>query len=180
MNKSFFLTIIIGILMINQVTANVYEFKFTSIDGKIIKLSDFKGKPIVIINTASLCGFTNQYSDIEQLFKNYADKDLTIIAVPSNDFGNQELSSNKEVKDFCTTNFNVSFLLTEITNIKGKNGHPFFNWVKKEAGFLAFPKWNFYKYLIDRNGKLVSWYASVTKPTSTKIITNIEKIILDK
>jgi glutathione peroxidase len=84
------------------------------------------------------------------------------------------------VKDFCTTNFNVSFLLTEITNIKGKNGHPFFNWVKKEAGFLAFPKWNFYKYLIDRDGKLVSWYASVTKPTSTKIITNIEKIILDK
>ena len=88
MNKSLFLTIIIGILMINQVTANVYEFKFTSIDGEIIKLSDFKGKPIVIINTASLCGFTNQYSDIEQLFKNYADKDLTIIAVPSNDFGN--------------------------------------------------------------------------------------------
>ena len=133
-----------------------------------------------IINTASLCGFTNQYSDIEQLFKNYADKDLTIIAVPSNDFGNQELSSNKEVKDFCTTNFNVSFLLTEITNIKGKNGHPFFNWVKKEAGFLAFPKWNFYKYLIDRDGKLDSWYASVTKPTSTKIVTNIEKMILDK
>ena len=119
--------------MINQVTANVYEFKFTSIDGEIIKLSDFKGKPLVIINTASLCGFTNQYSDIERLFKNYADKDLTVIAVPSNDFGNQELSSNKEVKDFCTTNFNVSFLLTEITNIKGKNGHPFFNWVKKEA-----------------------------------------------
>ena len=180
MNKSFFLTIIIGILMINQVTANVYEFKFTSIDGEIIKLSDFKGKPLVIINTASLCGFTNQYNDIERLFKNYADKDLTIIAVPSNDFGNQELSSNKEVKDFCTTNFNVSFLLTEITNIKGKNGHPFFNWVKKEAGFLAFPKWNFYKYLIDRDGKLDSWYASVTKPTSTKIVTNIEKMILDK
>ena len=180
MNKSLFLTIIIGILMIKQVTANVYEFKFTSIDGEIIKLSDFKGKPLVIINTASLCGFTNQYSDIEQLFKNYADKDLTIIAVPSNDFGNQELSSNKEVKDFCTTNFNVSFLLTEITNIKGKNGHPFFNWVKKEAGFLAFPKWNFYKYLIDRDGKLDSWYASVTKPASTKIVTNIEKMILDK
>ena len=166
--------------MINQVTANVYEFKFTSIDGEIIKLSDFKGKPLVIINTASLCGFTNQYSDIERLFKNYADKDLTVIAIPSNDFGNQELSSNKEVKDFCTTNFNVSFLLTEITNIKGKNGHPFFNWVKKEAGFLAFPKWNFYKYSIDRDGKLVSWYASVTKPTSTKIVTNIEKMILDK
>jgi glutathione peroxidase len=181
MNKFFFfLTIIIGVSMINQVTANVYEFKFTSIDGKIIKLSDFKGKPMVIINTASLCGFTNQYSDIERLFKDYVDKDLTIIAVPSNDFGNQELSSNKKVKDFCTTNFNTSFILTEITNIKGKTGHPFFNWVKKEAGFLAFPKWNFYKYLINRDGKLVSWYGSVTKPTATKVIKNIEKIISDK
>ena len=109
-NKLFFFLLIIGVSMINQVNANVYEFSFTSIDGKIIKLSDFKGKPIVIINTASLCGFTNQYSDIEKLFKNYAHKDLTIIAVPSNDFGNQGLSSNKEVKEFCTTNFNTSFL----------------------------------------------------------------------
>ena len=179
-NKLFFFLLIIGVSMINQVNANVYEFSFTSIDGKIIKLSDFKGKPIVIINTASLCGFTSQYSDIEKLFKNYADKDLTIIAVPSNDFGNQELSSNKEVKEFCTTNFNTSFLLTEITHIKGDNGHPFFNWVKNEAGFLAFPKWNFYKYLINREGELVSWYASITKPTDTKVIKIIEKLVLDK
>ena len=179
-NKLFFFLLMIGVSIINQVNANVYEFSFTSIDGKIIKLSDFKGKPIVIINTASLCGFTNQYSDIEKLFKNYADKDLTIIAVPSNDFGNQELSSNKEVKEFCAINFNTSFLLTEITNIKGHNGHPFFNWVKKEAGFLAFPKWNFYKYLINREGELVSWYASITKPTDTKVIKIIEKLILDK
>jgi glutathione peroxidase len=180
MNKVFFFIIIIGTLMINQVNANVHEFNFTSIDGKIINLSDFKGKPFVVINTASLCGFTNQYDDIETIFKNYADKDLIIIAVPSNDFGNQELSSNKKVKEFCTTNYNTSFLLTEVTNIKGVNGHPFFNWVKKEAGFLAFPKWNFYKYLINREGKLISWYGSVTKPTATKFIKDIEKIILDK
>ena len=166
--------------MINQVNANVYDFIFNSIDGKIIKLSDFKGKPIVVINTASLCGFTNQYKDLEKLFQNYANKGLTIIAIPSNDFGNQELSSNKEVKEFCTTNFNTSFILTEITDIKGDNGHPFFKWVKKEAGFLAFPKWNFYKYLINKEGKLVSWYGSVTKPTATKIVKNIEKIISDK
>ena len=95
--------------MQNKAFSNVYDFNFTSIDGKIIKLSDFKGKPIVIINTASLCGFTNQYSDIEKLFKNYADKDLTIIAVPSNDFGNQELSSNKEVKKFCNQIFSGKF-----------------------------------------------------------------------
>ncbi|MDA9973397.1 glutathione peroxidase [Alphaproteobacteria bacterium] len=166
--------------MINQVNANVYKFNFTSIDGKIIKLSNFKGKPMIIVNTASLCGFTNQYGDIEQLFQNYADKGLTIIAVPSNDFGNQELSSNKKVQDFCNTNFDTSFILTEITNIKGENGHPFFNWVKKEAGFLAFPKWNFYKYLINREGKLASWYGSVTKPTATKVIRKIEEIVSDK
>ena len=180
MNNVVFFLIVIGASMINQVNANVYEFDFTSIDGKIIKLRDFKGKPMVIINTASLCGFTKQYSDIETIFKNYEDKNLTIIAVPSNDFGSQELSSNKKVKEFCTTNFNTSFLLTEITNIKGEKGHPFFKWVKKEAGFLAFPKWNFYKYLINREGKLVSWYGSVTKPTAPKIIKDIEKIVLYK
>ncbi len=180
MNNVFFFIIMIGFSMINQVNANVYEFNFTSIDGKIIKLSDFKGKPMVIINTASLCGFTNQYTNIETIFRKYAEKDLTVIAVPSNDFGNQELSSNKKVKEFCTTNFNTSFLLTEITNIKGESGHPFFSWVKKEAGFLAFPKWNFYKYLINREGKLVSWYGSVTKPTAIKVIKEIEKIILEK
>ena len=180
MNNVFFFIIMIGFSIINQVNANVYEFNFTSIDGKIIKLSDFKGKPMVIINTASLCGFTNQYTNIETIFRKYAEKDLTVIAVPSNDFGNQELSSNKKVKEFCTTNFNTSFLLTEITNIKGENGHPFFSWVKKEAGFLAFPKWNFYKYLINREGKLVAWYGSVTKPTAIKVIKEIEKIILEK
>ena len=180
MNKILFFIIIIGILMINKVNANVYEFNFISIDGKMIKLGDFKGKPLVVINTASLCGFTSQYGDIEKLFQNYADKGLTIIAVPSNDFGNQELSSNKKVKEFCTINFNTSFILTEITNIKGEKGHPFFNWVKKEAGFLAFPKWNFYKYLINREGKIVSWYGSVTKPTDVKVIKNIEKIISEK
>ena len=115
----------------------------------------------MIINTASLCGFTNQYKDIELLYNNHKKDDLIIIGIPSNDFGNQELSSNIEVKEFCTTNFNISFLLTEITKIKGQNGHPFFKWVKEEAGFLAFPKWNFYKYLVNRKGELVSWYLSL-------------------
>ena len=163
--------------MINQVIANVYEFKFTSIDGEIINLSQFKGKPMLIINTASLCGFTNQYNDIEKIYQNYKDGDLTIIAVPSNDFGNQELSSNQKVKDFCTTNFNISFLLTEITSIKGKDRHPFFSWVKKEGGFLAFPKWNFYKYLFDRNGSLTSSWSSMTKPDHPKILKEINKIL---
>lgn len=170
---------VIGLLMTSQVKANIYQFSFNSIDGKEIDLKNFVGKPIFIVNTASLCGFTSQYKDIEDLHQKYKKNDLIIIGIPSNDFGNQELSSNQKVKEFCTINFKISFLLTEITNVKGKKGHPFFKWVKKEAGFLAIPKWNFYKYLINRKGFLVNWYASTTNPTSDKIINDIEKVILE-
>ena len=166
--------------MSSKVYANVYQFNFKSIDGKEINLSDFKGKPIFIVNTASLCGFTNQYRDIESLHQKYKKDGLIVIGIPSNDFGNQELSSNKKVKESCNINFNISFSLTEITNIKGEGGHPFFKWIKKEAGFLAFPKWNFYKYLIDKNGQLVSWYASTTNPNSKKINKKIKEIVAYK
>ena len=181
MNKIFiFFLIIIGIAMINKVNANAYKFSFNSIDGKIVNLKDFKGKPILIINTASLCGFTNQYADIESLYDKYKENGLVVIGIPSNDFGNQELSTNTEVKDFCTTNFDISFLLTEITKIKGQNGHPFFKWIKQEAGFLAFPKWNFYKYLINNKGELVSWYTSTTNPKSDKIEKELQKLMYEK
>ena len=132
------------------------------------------------INTASLCGFTNQYADIELLYDNYKENGLVVIGIPSNDFGSQELSSNTKVREFCTTNFGISFLLTEITKIKGQNGHPFFKWIKKEAGFLAFPKWNFYKYLINNKGELVSWYTSTTNPKSEKIQKEVQKLIYEK
>ena len=168
----------IGILMTSGVKANVYQYNFKSIDGKEINLNAFKGKPIFIVNTASLCGFTYQYSDIETLQQKYKKDGLIIIGIPSNDFGNQELSSNKKVKEFCNINFNISFSLTEITNVKGESGHPFFKWIKREAGFLAFPKWNFYKYLINKEGLLVKWYASTTRPSSTKITTEIDKMML--
>ena len=181
MNKTLiFFLIIIGISMINKVSANAYKYSFTSIDGKVINLKEFKGKPILIVNTASLCGFTNQYKDIESLHGMYKKVDLIVLGIPSNDFGNQELSSNVKVKEFCTTNFDISFLLTEITKIKGQNGHPFFKWVKEEAGFLAFPKWNFYKYLINRKGELVSWYSSTTNPMSEKIKIEVKKLIDEK
>ena len=181
MNKIFiFFLIIIGIAMTNKVNANAYKFSFNSIDGKIVNLKDFKEKPILIINTASLCGFTNQYADIELLYNQYKEDGLVVIGIPSNDFGSQELSSNTKVKEFCTTNFDISFLLTEITKIKGQNGHPFFKWIKQEAGFLAFPKWNFYKYLINNKGELVSWYTSTTNPKSDKIEKELQKLMYEK
>ena len=113
--------------MSSKVYANVYQFNFKSIDGKEINLSDFKGKPIFIVNTASLCGFTNQYRDIESLHQKYKKDGLIVIGIPYNDFGNQELSSNKKVKEFCNINFNISFSLTEITNVKGERD-TFFKW----------------------------------------------------
>ncbi len=180
MNKILiYIMIVIGASMISEVKATVYQFNFNSIDGKEINLSEFKGKPIFIVNTASLCGFTYQYSDIETLHQKYKKDGLIIIGIPSNDFGNQELSSNQKVKEFCNVNFNVSFMLTEITNIKGEKGHAFFKWVKKEAGFLAFPKWNFYKYLINKEGFLVKWYASTTRPNSKRVTSDINEIILE-
>ena len=176
----YFFFFIFGAFMTSNVNANAYQFNFTSIEGNVIKLNDFEGKPILLVNTASLCGFTSQYNDLENLYKTYKDKGLSIIAIPSNDFGSQELSSNKEVKEFCKINFNTSFTLTEITNIKGNNGHPFFKWIKENAGFLAFPKWNFYKYLINKEGNLDSWYASTTKPNSKKLVDAINKIFSDE
>lgn len=180
MSRLLFFFIIFGALIVNKVNANAYKFNFTSIEGNIINLNDLAGKPILLTNTASLCGFTNQYNELENLYKTYKEKGLSIIAVPSNDFGGQELSSNKEVKEFCKINFNISFTLTEITNIKGKNGHPFFKWIKEDTGFLAFPKWNFYKYLINKKGDLDSWYASTTMPNSKKLIKAIDKVLLEK
>ncbi len=180
--KKFILSFIIiyGINMKNKAFPNVHEFNFTSIQGETIKLKDYYGKPILIVNTASLCGFTNQYNDLEELNKKYGKSNLIIIGVPSNDFGSQEYKSNEKVNDFCKTNFNITFLLTEITHIKGKDGHPFFKWASNQSGLLSFPKWNFYKYLINKEGEVHSWYSSVTKPKSKKITNAIDFLISSK
>ena len=174
-----FISVIFVVLMSCSFSAksDVYKFSFEGIDGKQIFLKDFKNKPILIVNTASLCGFTYQYEELERLYKKFKTKDLIVIGIPSNDFGNQELDDNKKVKEFCSLNFNITFPMTSITSIKGNDKHPFFDWVKKQGGVLSTPKWNFYKYLIDREGKLVSWFSSVTKPLSKKLLSEIEKII---
>ena len=164
-------------LMPFQALASVYNFSFKSIDGQVINLKDFKGKPILIVNTASFCGYTYQYEQLQNLFEKFNKSNLIIIGVPSNDFGNQEFKKNKEVKEFCKTKFNVSFILTEISKIKGNEGHPFFQWIKDEFGFLPFPKWNFYKYLFNKDGELSAWFTSFTKPNSEKFLMELEKVL---
>ena len=153
-----------------------YDFKINKISGKELKLSDYRNKVILLVNTASYCGFTKQYDDLQNIWDKYKEKNLIVIGVPSNSF-NQEKKTNKEVKEFCEFNFNISFPLTEILEVKGSNAHPIYKWAKDNYGVSAVPKWNFHKILINKSGKVEASYSSFTKPTSKKIINKIEELI---
>ena len=153
-----------------------FDFKINSISGDIIDLNEFKGKPVLVVNTASYCGFTKQYEDMQKLWENYREKGLIVLGVPSNSF-NQEKNNNNEVKEFCEVNFSINFPITEITNVKGDDAHEIFKWAKENHGKSAVPKWNFYKILINKEGKVEDTYASLTKPTSNKIIKKIESLL---
>jgi len=164
----------------NNVSANytelAYDFQFKSIDGKIINLNNYQNKVLVVVNVASRCGFTNQYDDLQKLWISYKDKDLIVIGVPTNDF-KQEPGSNTDIKDFCETNFNVSFPMSEKINVLGNESHPFYKWAKSNHGKAAIPKWNFHKIIIGKNGKVADTFSSITKPMSKKFINSIEEII---
>jgi len=154
----------------------VYEFEFNGIDGNKIKLSNFKNKVLVVVNVASRCGYTPQYEDLQMLWSNYKNKNLVVIGVPTNNF-KQEPGNNKEIKDFCETNFGINFPMTEKISVIGKDAHPFYKWAKKNHGIGAIPKWNFHKIVIGKNGKVIDTFASFTKPTSDKFLNLIEKEI---
>ena len=164
----------------NSVSANYekvfYDFKIESITGEIINLSDYKGKPVLIVNTASYCGFTKQYDEMRELWDLYKSKGLIVLGVPSNSF-NQEKKNNADVKKFCEVNFSINFPLTTITEVKGENAHEIFLWAKNNYGKSAVPKWNFHKILINKEGKVEDTFASFTKPMSKKIINKIEEIL---
>ena len=157
----------------NNVIANYekvfYDFKIKSITGEIIDLNDYKNKVVLLVNTASYCGFTKQYADLQILWDTYKSDGLIVLGIPSNSF-NQEKKDDKEVKNFCEVDFNIDFPLSTITNVKGDNAHEIFKWAKDNYGKSAIPKWNFYKILINRDGKIEETYSSFTKPTSQKII----------
>ena len=153
-----------------------YDFKINSISGDIIDFNDFKGKPVLVVNTASYCGFTKQYDDMQELWERYKDKGLIVLGIPSNSF-NQEKKVNSEVKKFCEVNFNINFPLTEITDVKGDNAHEIYKWAKENYGKSAVPKWNFYKILINKEGIIEDTYASLTNPTSKKITKKIESLL---
>ena len=166
--------------LFSKVSANytklAYDFEFSGIEGKTIKLNDYKNKVIVVVNVASRCGFTNQYDGLQKLWTDYKDKDLVVLGVPTNDF-KQEPGSNNEIKKFCETNFNVNFPMTEKVSVIGEKSHPFYKWAKDNHGKSAIPKWNFHKIIIGKDGKVADTFASITKPSSNKFIKFIEKKI---
>jgi len=180
MRKVIFLLFIIMFFFKTLATANyekkIYDFSIESISGKVINFKDYKNKVILVVNTASYCGFTNQYEDLQKLWDTYKSKGLIVLGVPSNSF-NQEKGNNSEVKEFCEVNFNINFPLTSITEVKGENAHELFKWAYENHGKSAIPKWNFHKILINKEGKVEDTFTSLTKPMSKKIINQIEKIL---
>ena len=153
-----------------------FDFKIKSISGEIINFNKYKDKAVLLVNTASYCGFTKQYTDLQELWEKYNAKGLIVFGVPSNSF-NQEKRNDEDVKKFCEVNFNIDFPLSNITEVKGENAHEIFKWAKKNHGKSAIPKWNFHKILINKEGKVQNTFASFTKPTSKKIIKAIENIL---
>ena len=161
----------------NAENKSFFDFSIDSIDGKKIELSEFKGKIILLVNVASNCGFTKQYDNLQELYNIYQSKGLIVLGIPSNQFGGQEPENEKNIKDFCETNFNISFPMTSKYNVKGKEAHPIYIWAKETYGNSAVPKWNFHKILINRDGKIQDTFASFTNPMSTKITSQIDRII---
>ena len=164
----------------NIATANYeksfYDFSIESITGETINFDEYKNKVVLIVNTASYCGFTKQYDELQELWDLYKSKGLIVLGIPSNSF-NQEKTNNADIKEFCEVNFNINFPLSTITEVKGENAHEIFKWAKVNYGKSAVPKWNFYKILINKDGKVEDTFASFTKPMSKKLIKIIEKIL---
>ncbi len=155
---------------------NFFDLNIEGISGETINFRDFKNKVVLVVNTASYCGFTKQYEDLQNLWVKYNKKGLIVLGVPSNSF-NQEKKKNSEVKEFCEVNFNITFPLTVITEVKGKNAHELFKWAKANHGNSAVPKWNFHKILINKEGKIEETFSSFTKPLSNKIVNKINSIL---
>ena len=153
-----------------------YDFTIESITGETINFNEYKNKVVLVVNTASFCGFTKQYEELQELWDLYKEKGLIVLGVPSNSF-NQEKKNNADVKEFCEINFNINFPLTTITEVIGEEAHELFKWANTSHGKSAVPKWNFYKILINKEGKVEDTFASFTKPMSKKLIKSIENIL---
>jgi len=156
---------------------SAYAFMFSGLDGNEILLSSYAGRPMLIVNTASLCGYTPQYAGLETLWARYRARGLMVLGVPSNDFGNQEPGDTADILKTAHENYRVTFPLTAKVAVKGASAHPFYRWAAQQRPLEA-PRWNFHKYLVGRDGQLRGGYASAMEPTDPRIISAIEQEVL--
>ena len=154
-----------------------YDFQFNDLDGSSLSLSDYKDKVIIVVNVASQCGFTKQYEDMQNIWEKYQSKGIVMLGIPSNDFGDQEPGSSKDIKNFCEAKFGITFPMTEKVSVKGEKAHPFYKWAKDNYGTSAIPKWNFHTIMIGKDGKIFDTFASITNPSSKRFIKAIEKAL---
>jgi glutathione peroxidase len=156
---------------------SAYDFSFRMIDGGEFPLSQWRGRPVLVVNTASECGYTPQYRDLEALWRRFRDQGFVLLGVPSNDFGGQEPGTEAEIKSFCERNYQIDFPLAAKEQVIGRSAHPFYRWIASELGEAGAPRWNFHKYLIGPEGAIVgAWPARVT-PTDPTVIGEIEKAL---
>ena len=174
-------TIVIMFSLFTKVEAKYdklfFDLSIKSIDGEELILNQYKNKTILIVNVASKCGFTKQYAGLQELYEKYQEKGFIIIGIPSNQFGGQEPGSDNDIKNFCETNFNITFPMSSKVNVKGDNIHEIYSWAKENHGKSTIPKWNFHKILINKNGKIQNTFNSFVKPLSKKVIEEIESIL---
>jgi glutathione peroxidase len=157
--------------------SNAYDFDFTSIDGAPLPLSSFKGKPVLVVNTASKCGLTPQYEGLEQLYRDYRDQGLVVLGVPCNQFAGQEPGTEAEIKSFCATKFDVDFPMTAKVDVKDAARHPFYAWAEAELGTPAVPVWNFHKILIGKDGGALAAFGPRTDPQDADLKSAVQKAL---
>ncbi len=156
---------------------DAYQFEFVALDGGKLPLAAWRGRPVLVVNTASHCGYTPQYRDLEALWRRYRELGLVVLAVPSNDFGEQEPGNAAEIRQFCEANYQVDFPLAEKNRVVGAAAHPFFRWVAAALGEAGAPRWNFHKYLIGPDGQLAGAWPSQVRPSDAAITAEIEGVL---
>lgn len=168
-----------GLLMAGK-TMNLYDFTMDDIDGNPVNLNQYRGKVLLVVNTASLCGNTPQYTDLETIYEQYHDKGFEVLAFPANNFGRQEPGTNAEIKGFCLTKYSVSFPLFSKISVKGSDKHPLYRYLTEQSPFPGEVEWNFQKYLVDRSGNVVGRFHHRTKPLSPEIVQEVERVLASK